>query len=226
VSLPGSSGVPERREQYLTSGCQNTHCWSECPADISEKCPETTFSPEGTTFILHWMLTSFSPQQLWCWDRLWIWTLKITIEVNISEFKLKDQNGARILWPSGDRADSYGYCHCMHTINCEWFYKVGINDSLRGWNPGITYREQGSWTFMWVLPQQVQISHLGNVASQAYPLCLFTNAHNHVCEKGTNMPGYWIQSPALQVLSYLRHASNTCGFSVSWEIWSSYFCSC
>jgi hypothetical protein len=152
--------------------------------------------------------------------------LKNNNRSKVSEFKLKDQNGARILWPSGDRADSYGYCHCMHTINCEWFYKVGINDSLRGWNPGITYAEQGSWTFMWVLPEQVQISHLGNVASQAYSLCLFTNAHNHVCEKGTNMPGYWIQSPALQVLSYLRHASNTCGFSVSWEIWSSYFCSC
>jgi hypothetical protein len=57
--------------------------------------------------------------------------LKNNNRSKVSEFKLKDQNGARILWPSGDRADCYGYCHYMHAINWEWFYKVGINASLR-----------------------------------------------------------------------------------------------
>jgi hypothetical protein len=190
VSLPGSSGVPER-QGTIPDVWMSKHpplTWGSCRYQREVSTNHQVSSPLSVLREPHSFFTG-------CWHlslhnsdveaEIMDLNLKNNNRSKVSEFKLKDQNGARILWPSGDRADCYGYCHRMHAINWEWFCKVGINASLRDWNPGITYRGQGSWTFLWVPPEQVQISHLGNVASRAYSLCLFTIALNHVCEKGT-----------------------------------------
>jgi hypothetical protein len=74
------------REQYLMSGCQNTHCWPEGPADIRQKCPQTIrWAPHFQSWgnHIHSSLDAdiFLSTTLMLKQRLWTWTLKITIEV-------------------------------------------------------------------------------------------------------------------------------------------------